>query len=206
MDQHKHTSSIFIQRVPIFKGNDTELLTGIQALAREYYITEPKSVYILIPNTNDTDCIAFIHVPNKRECYQLVKILQGFSFNNVNIKVSVNKFYKFTEDNVQGFNNVSNINSSVTTTKGVNLISDVDLVDNKRDNRIMELTEQVKKLTCVVAHLFKQQKLIKADMNHMAEALIDHIIPEVSSTSVSEEDEVDELFKEVFGVASKEMI
>ena len=84
----------------------------------------------------------------------------------------MNKFYKFTEDNVQGFNNVSNINSSVTTTKGVNLISDVDLVDNKRDNRIMELTEQVKKLTCVVAHLFKQQKLIKADMNHMAEALI----------------------------------
>ena len=145
-------------------------------------------------------------VPNKRECYQLVKILHGFSFNNVNIKVSVNKFYKFTEDNVQGFNNVSNINSSVTTTKGVNLISDVDVVDNKRDNRIMELTDQVKKLTCAVAHLFKQQKLIKADMNHMAEALIDHIIPEVSNTSVAEEDEVDELFNQVFGVASKEMI
>ena len=70
----------------------------------------------------------------------------------------------------------------------------------------MELTDQVKKLTCVVAHLFKQQKLIKADMNHMAEALIDHIIPEVSSTSVSEEDEVDELFKQMFGVASNEMI
>ena len=80
------------------------------------YITEPKSVYIFIPNTNDTDCIAFIHVPNKRECYQLVKILKGFSFHNVNIKVSLNKFYKFAEDNVQGVDGVvgvSDLNSSV---------------------------------------------------------------------------------------------
>ena len=71
---------------------------------------------------------------------------------------------------------------------------------------IFLFNNQVKKLTCVVAHLFWQLKLVKTNMNNMAEGLIEHIILELNSTRVTEDNEVEELFNQVFEVASNELI
>ena len=102
MANHKHSSSIFIQRVPIFKGVDKVLLNGIQLLAREHNITVPQSIHIFTPNPSDPDCIAFVHIQDKNECYAMVSILKNRNFNGVKIKASVNKFYVFEQCNDAG--------------------------------------------------------------------------------------------------------
>ena len=43
-------------------------------------------------------------------------------------------------------------------------------------------------------------------MNGIAEGLVDHIMPGIHNTRVVEEDEVEELFNEVFGAGSNDMI
>ena len=60
---------------------------------------------------------------------------------------------------------------------------------------LKELRVQVKKLTCVVSHLVHHFKMVRQDMNHLGDTVIDRIIPDIHSTDI---DEVDQLFNEVF--------
>lgn len=147
-----------------------------------------------------------LRIPNKNECIRMVKILNGLHFHGVNIKMSVNKFYRFDEDCDQSVNSVSitssSIKATVDTTKGVVMTKSVDQikgVEDRRDKELKKLKVKMKKLTCMVSQLAYQLRMVRNDTNHLGEAVIDHFIPATSPDDVDVDvDEVDKQFTETF--------